>query len=202
MKLDAYSTSDINMYISDTYMLFDNTPIKIGHLEGDDCELTMNYYINDRSNNIVSRYEQLSRDEDLRLRQVPMGFYQVNDAVVYLYKQQRSHYKKLSCRDTVKCFIPQEREFNSLSKRFSVNLDQIILSGQKFISLDEAFEKMQDKKVFSIALHPNYALVKKGSRKDLTIYYKTDPVITYDGNELTPLIDQCHVTKFKLELGL
>lgn len=203
MKLDAYSTSDINMYLSSTYMMYDNKPIKIRSFEdlsSDNVNLCYKYLDNnghkDHSNKCIARRDDFSLDP------IPMGYYPLDNFVVYLYKYQRSHFKKLICNDTIRSFIPQDRELRVLHTNVNLNYEDVILKGQKFFTLDEAFEKMQKKNIFSIALHPHYALVKKGYKKDLVIYYKTDPVITYDGETLTPLVDECHVTKFKLELEL
>lgn len=203
MKLDAYSSGDINMYLSGTFLLYKNKPIKINYLENATSSyMVMSYTKADGRDRIISDSSEVPKNEEFELTQVPMGFYPVDGTVVYLYKQQMNNYKKLLCDETVRKFLPQDRELRSIGKRIRVELDRTILKGQEFYTLEEAFEKMQDKKVFALPLHPNYAMVKKGTHKEFVIYYKTDPVITYDGTNLEPIVDQCHVKKLKLELGL
>lgn len=205
MKLNAYSNSDLNMYLSNTYTIFDNKPIKINNLElvgsrGSSVRFSYNY--STPSGRSRSDVTSVSGEDEFDLVPVPMGYYTIGNFVVYLYKHQRSHFKKLTCNETLRYFTPQERELRLLSVPYRVDYEKLILGGQEFLSLDEAYEKMQRKDVYSVALHPNYALVKKGSKRDLVIYYKTDPVITYDGETLTAIVDECHVNKFKLELEL
>ncbi len=205
MNISAYTPSDTNMYLSNTYMMYKNNPIKISNIDHyDRSSSRVSMFISSvtPTGRIEHSEIKVPLNEEFELTPVPLGYYNMGNFVVYLYKHQRSHFKKLLCNETLRYFVPQDRELRVMSVSYSVDYTKVILKGQEFLSLDEAYEKMQSKKVFSVALHPNYAIVKKGSNRKLVIYYKTDPVILYDGEELTSLVDDCHITKFKLELGL
>lgn len=204
MNLSNYSNRDINMYLSGTYVLYKNKPIRIARFDEEDyshdnCSMRYDYLSNNR---ICTDIARLSKLNTFDVKAIPTGYYNLDGFVVYIYKQQRSHFKKFFCEGTARYFVPQDRELRILRIPYTINYKQMLLEGQKFYTLEDAFEKMQDKKVFSLALHSQYALVKKSTKKDFVIYYKTEPVITYDGEELKAIVDECHLTKFKLEMEL
>lgn len=204
MKLKAYNTSDLNMYLSNTYIMHENIPVKITSFEGNGSR-SVNMYCSysTPTGRFSSNVFSLNREEELELGTVPTGYYNVGNFVVYIYRHQRSHFKKALCNETIRHFIPQDRELRMLNVSSSLDYNSILLKGQSFSTLDEAYSEMvNNNDLYSVALHTNYALVKKGTKKDLVIYYKTDPVILYDGETLTPMVDDCHVSKFKMELDL
>lgn len=219
MKLNSASRRDINMYLSNTFCLLENQPIliqKINHVvdsEVIDFQPSENYdplpsvhifyhYYSPQSGAILHDNIVKPINSDLPLIPVVLGFRQVDNYVVFIYKKQRNSVKKLPTQDILSTFYPQTPEFSFLDKTYDFSLNKLLLQQPEYLSIDEAFEKLKDKKTLSVPLHPYYALVKKGTNKYPVIYYRTDPVIEYNGNEFIPLIDDCHVQKFKLEVGL
>lgn len=219
MNFNQYSPRDINLYLSNTYGIIDNKPTLINEIhyryKGDRVSfdtrelpsaLVDEVRIHGRrlnsDNEVVSYKSNKPFDYNLPIIPVTLGFRQLDDYVTFLYKQQHDSAKKLPSNSIVRSFTPQESEFSYIGKSYHYSLDKVLLAEPEYFSIDVAYEKLTNKELFSAALHHNYALVKKGRYKNPVIYYMSDPVIEFDGTNFIPLVDDCHVDKFKLEVGL
>jgi len=215
MRLNTYNARDLNMYLSETYSLYKGTPTRINGVEymfeGD---LVDNFQDTNHIDTVrfhcvhktESSFESSSMDlpytGDFPLVPIVLGYRTVGDYVVFIMRKQRNSYKKLPSKSTVSTFVPQQAEFDYIGKSTNFSMDDILLAVPVYTPIEEAYKEVVDKTNYSVVLHANYALVKKGRFKNPVIYYRTDPVIEFDGTNFTPLIDECHVTKFKLEVGL
>jgi len=216
MILENYSSEDLNMYLSGTFISMQGTPMMIDNIafideDNDTCSsddaVSVRFHMYHLPNDTVEHiFEDFPINYHLRTIPPTIGYVNYNNTVTYLYHVQQRYYKKLPSLQSIKVFNPQLKELEALNlPRSEYTPDErttrkLILSKPSYSSLSAAYEALQDKKKFAIALHKNYALVKKANHKDLTIFYKTDPVLTYNGSELTALVDECHINKFLLEV--
>lgn len=214
MKLDTYTCDDLNMYLSGTFISIDGKPHfieSIRYLDDDgdtcsDCEPSMaRFYLRVyEGDQLTDTKLDFEPSDSIKTISVPLGYRNYKNTAVFLYHVQQRHYKKLPTLQSVNTFNPQSQELEHL-REYSVypndsEIRKLLLLPIKYPSLEEAFNLLQNKKHYAVALHKNYALVKKAKHKDLTIYYKTDPVLTYNGSDLTALVDDCHINKFLLEV--
>ena len=204
MQLNNYNLRDLRMYLDGTYGVFDGKPARVSGLDfpcgNSFAEGGLRIYLRNEERSYVK--EILPTTGNLLLTPIRLGYVQLDDFVVFLYHKQDNSYKKLPTQSTIKKFLPQAKEFDSLYKTCGVNLDEVLLMDPKYPTLEEAYALL-DSGYFSVALHTNYALVKKGRFKNPVIYYMKDAVIECTPDYgLVALVDECHVTKFKLELDI
>jgi len=215
MNLSTYNLNDLNTYLSGTFIQLDGKPSYITDvigLDSDGDQIDYDYtpdavqlHITQRSRSVIKETViEFPYNSTLPTIPVPLGYYNYKNFVVYLYHIQGNHYKKLPTLGSIHLFNPQSREFEHLRIR-DYELDRstirdLLLASPNYTPLDEAYQLLKSKEKHAVALHKSYAIVKKGKYADPVIYYKTDPVITYDGTTLTPLVDPCHVNKFRIEV--
>lgn len=211
MRFDQYSCSDANMYLTDTFTLHDGIPLCIKGIyyldedneDVDSIENTKTILIKALKRidgSVITLSFTIDPTTSALNTPVPLGYYTVEDYAVFFYKKQGNFYKKLPHARTIRTFIPQSQEFDYINKTYDIVLNDVLLQTPKYYTLTEAYKKLTEDGKFSVALHKNYALVKKGKYEYPVVYYKTTPIIEYDGKKLIPLIDECHVHKFKLEV--
>lgn len=220
MNLSTYKPSDLHMYLSGTFIRVDNTPCYINNVVAldEDNDIIEPDSDNDPQPSVI-RFYMYRKDSDgatieetiehpynytLPMLSAPLGYREVDNHVVYFYHVQGNNYKKLPTFNSIRSFNPQTRELEFLSSR-TLHLDNstirnTLLTPPTYYSLEEAYELLTSKTKHAVPLHKHYALVKKGKFAHPVIYYKTDPVILYDGTNLTPLISECHINKFHLEV--
>jgi len=212
MKFDQYSCDDVNMYIADTFTMHEGKPLRIHYVryldgEGDtvdsveDADTVYVEGLTAKDGDIVNTSFRLWVHDTAFTKPIPLGYYTIGDFAVFFYKKQENFYKKLPHARTIRTFIPQSREFEYIRKNYGFDLNKVLLQNPVYETLDNAYRSLTEKNKFSVALHRNYALVKKGKYKHPVVYYRTTPVIEYNGKDLIPLIDECHVHKFKLEVS-
>lgn len=206
MHLSNYSPSDISMYLQNSYGLYSNQPVRISditylnkdgeYIEDHDYEDTYTYVIHLSNGEVV----ELDRENShLPITPLKLGYRQVGNYVVYFYRKQYRNYKKLLAPETVRTFTPQQAEFSYLNKSYVFDVNDQLLITPQYSTLAKAHELLADGH-YSVALHPNYALVKKGKFRNPVIYFKQEPVIESDGTNLTAIIDSCHISKFRMEV--
>lgn len=216
MNLEMYSEEDLNMYLSGTFIQYNGTTYYIDHVKlvdgnEDYCDFEHAEYVK-----IYTLYAQDSElrndcliipvDTDLKTVPPVLGYRDYNNSVVFSYHVQQRHYKKLPSLNSIKVFNPQSKELSAIGidrhQQLPADsyLRKLLLTKPVYKSLQDAYGFLQNKKHYATALHKNYALVKKANHKDLTIFYKTDPVLTYNGSDLKALVSDCHIQKFLLEV--
>lgn len=213
MNINQYSNHDLNMYLSDTYTILNGKPTYIYGLDfyDSDGDLLDSDGSSEYNDTVLIRGRQYDNDDFTysfdynsvqHFKPITLGYYNVDDYAVFFYRKQGNNYKKLPTNNLIEYFVPQNMEFHHLDKSIYFEKPYVLLKPCIYYSLEEAYEKLINKELFSAALHKNYAIVKKGKYRNPVIYYMLEPVIEYDGTNFIPITSESHITKFKLEMGL
>lgn len=153
----------------------------------------------------LNRQERFLEDDGENIRPVfPKGFIEVNGTVLYLSVKQNRSYKKSLHRSNLIAAFPQQREYEALSKRPPNirELDDSQLFLHNYTDVADIDSKLE--KVSAVALHPNYAVVKKGDNEYPVVYHRTNKVAQWKDGEFIPLegVPSIFVEKLNMELGL
>lgn len=134
---------------------------------------------------------------DLTLQQ--LGYYNVDDTVVYLKQKQNNSPKKALHESNVQSFYPQAEEYSALRKD---NPSYRLLKLQRTITpLSEVDNALKSSD--AVVIHRNFAVVKKGFSKHPVVYHRTAPACMLIKGELVPFEpeDAIYIEKLLLELG-
>ena len=204
MNLSIYNLADLNMYLRGTFGVFEGLPSEIRSIDGTDSEGNCVDGVYSHIKIELQRIDTISnillpKDGHIALTPVPLGYRNTARGVVFLTMVQSNSYKKLPTRGAISVFTPNEYELatvrtdpestQSLGRR-------TLLTPITYTPVKEACTVLKTGHKLAVALHKNYALVKKGYNKDPIMYYKKDPVAVFTDGELHALKNSMYIDKF------
>lgn len=210
MNIQRYNLNDLTMYLNGVYCQYRDDVVTIRGVEIRDSEGN-NVEVLDEDGEVIiyikytngkySDFRVTYKEKIIPIYPPALGFFSVENTVVYLANKQGRNYKRFPTTNTIEVFTPQKIELEYLGKELDFYLANLLLVPQTTFSLSEAYTKLQDGEL-AVILHSKYALVKKSTHEHPVVYYTSEPVLTYDGEHLTPINDSCHLTKFRSEVAM
>lgn len=193
----SLSHGDIQMYYGGTMFRFpDGTVGRFREIE-EDC------FIWQDSNGSLHRESDDDLD-GLDFSYPLLGYFEVGDTVLFISARQGRSYKKGLDGEKINIFFPQESEYERLNRMYPNDgtIDQFKLYERTFTELSDVNDKLKDKD--AVAIHRNYAIVKKASHPEPLVYHRREPVGYWDGNKPCAFDDEndLYIRKLNMELGL
>ena len=185
---------DMRMYFDNTYITHQATGATyfVRSIDHESANL-----FDQNEDRIKVSVDSLLSDFDLSMH--PLGYFNVDNTVVYLKHKQNNSPKKALYENNVQAFYPQSEEYAALRKD---NPRYRLLTLQRTITpLSEVASVL--KSTDAVIIHRNFAVVKKGFCKHPVVYHRTAPACMLVNGELTPFEpeDAVYIEKLLIELG-
>ena len=133
-----------------------------------------------------------------------LGYFEIGDTVLFVSARQGRSYKKGLNSDNINIIFPQEREYERLNRPTpnGGTVDPFKLYERTFTELSEVNSKLETKD--AVAIHRNYAVVKKATHPEPLIYHRREPIGYWDGEKPCAFEEESdlYIRKLNMELGV